>query len=47
MIERLFSAVALDVHLEDQGVLDEAADGGKRHRLMGKLRPIRRTVDWK
>ena len=35
-VERLFSAVALDVHLEDCGVVDEAVDRGERHRLIAE-----------
>jgi hypothetical protein len=31
-VERFLSAIALDVHLEDRGVVDEAVDGGERHR---------------
>src|SRR5712691_7368342 len=30
------AAVALDVHLEDGGVVDEAVDDGERHRLVGE-----------
>jgi hypothetical protein len=30
------AAVALDVHLEDGGVVDEAVDDGERHRLIGE-----------
>ena len=30
------SAVALDVHLEDCGVVDEAIDDGECHRLVGE-----------
>jgi tetratricopeptide (TPR) repeat protein len=36
-VERFLSAIALDVHLEDLGVVNEAVDGGGRHRLMGGL----------
>jgi hypothetical protein len=35
-VERFLSAIALDVHLEDRGVVNEAVDGGERHRLIGK-----------
>ena len=34
--ERGFPAIALDVHLEDGGVVDEAVDGGERHGLVGE-----------
>jgi hypothetical protein len=30
------SSVALDVHLEDGGVVDEAIDDGERHRLVAE-----------
>src|SRR5690348_11212094 len=30
------AAIALDVHLEDGGVVDEAVDDGERHRLVGE-----------
>ena len=30
------AAVALDVHLEDRGVVDQAIDDGQRHRLVGE-----------
>src|SRR5712691_6764675 len=30
------ASVALDVHLEDGGVVDEAIDDGERHRLVGE-----------
>src|SRR5712691_1507075 len=30
------ASVALDVHLEDGGVVDEAVDDGERHRLIGE-----------
>lgn len=35
-VERLLPAIALDVHLEDRGVMNEAVDRGERHRLVGK-----------
>src|SRR5579863_9633364 len=40
--ERGAPAVALDVHLEDGGVVDKAIDDGQRHRLVGG--PIYRTA---
>src|SRR5580658_8043288 len=30
------AAVALDVHLKDRGVVDQAIDDGQRHRLIGE-----------
>jgi hypothetical protein len=30
------AAIALDIHLEDRGVMDEAVDGGERHGLAGE-----------
>ena len=35
-VERGASAIALDVHLEDCGVVDEAIDGGHRSGLVGE-----------
>ena len=35
-IEGGAAAIALDVHLEDRGVMDEAIDDGKGHRLVGE-----------
>src|SRR5579871_1009307 len=35
-IERFAAAIALDVHLEDRGVMDEAIDGRERHGLVGE-----------
>lgn len=35
-IKRTTSSVALDVHLEDGGVMDEAIDDGEGHRLVGE-----------
>ena len=33
-IECRAASVALDIHFEDGGVVDEAIDGGERHRLV-------------
>jgi hypothetical protein len=33
-IERGATSIAFDIHLEDGGVMDEAIDGGERHRLV-------------
>lgn len=38
-IEGNFSTVALDVHLEDRGVVDQTIDGRQRHRLVGEDSP--------
>ena len=38
-IEGSAAAIALDVHLADGGVVDEAADDGEGHRLVGKILP--------
>ena len=35
-VEGGLSPVALDVHLEDCRVMDEAVDGGERHGLIGE-----------
>ena len=35
-IERGATSIAFDIHLEDGGVMDEAIDGGERHRLVGE-----------
>ena len=35
-LEGFASPVALDVHLQDRGVVDEAVDGGERHGLIGE-----------
>src|SRR5690348_18274500 len=34
--ERGAATIALDVHLKDRGVMNEAIDNGERHRLIGK-----------
>ena len=40
-------AVALDVHLENDGMMDEAINCGERHRRHpGRRLSIRRKVDW-
>ena len=40
-VERGAAAIALDVHLEDRGVMNEAIDDGQRHRLVWKdLAPL-------
>ena len=44
-VERFLSAAARDIHLKDRGVVDEAVDGGERHRLIGKSL-IWRSVMW-
>jgi hypothetical protein len=36
MIEGLAAAIALDIHLQDCGVMDEAIDGRERHSLVGE-----------
>ena len=33
-IEGLAAAIALDIHLQDRGVMDQAIDGGERHSLV-------------
>jgi len=35
-VERGAAAIALDIHLEDRGVVDESVDRRQRHRLVGK-----------
>src|SRR5947209_20407916 len=35
-VESGFAAKALDVHLQDRGMVDEAVDRGKRHSLVWK-----------
>ena len=30
LVDRLFSSIAVDVHFEDRGVMDEAVDRGER-----------------
>ena len=34
------TSIALDIHLEDGGVMDEAIDGGERHSLVTERRGI-------
>ena len=42
------AAVALDIHLEDGGVVDETVDRGERHGLIRKnLPPSRQRADWR
>src|SRR6266436_4610790 len=35
-VEGLAAAIALDIHLQDRGVMNEAIDGGERHSLVGE-----------
>ena len=35
-LEGRLSAIALDIHLQDRGVVDEPVDGGKGHGLIGE-----------
>jgi hypothetical protein len=35
-VERGAAAIALDVHLEDRGVMDETIDDGEGHRLVAE-----------
>ena len=35
-VERSAAAIALDVYLQDGGVMNEAVDGGERHGLIGE-----------
>ncbi len=35
-VEGRFSTVALDVHLQDRGVMNEPIDGGEGHRMVGE-----------
>src|SRR6516225_11210646 len=40
-VERGAAAIALDIDLEDRGVVDESVDRRQRHRLVGKdLAPV-------
>ena len=40
-IECCAASIALDIHLENSGVMDEAVDGGERHGLVWKdLAPV-------
>ena len=44
-VEGLAAAIALDIRLQDRGVVDETIDGRERHAWSGKICPIRRTAD--
>jgi hypothetical protein len=39
-IEGLAAAIALDIHLQDRGVMDKAIDGRERHSLVTEHRRI-------
>jgi hypothetical protein len=39
-IEGFTAAIALDIHLQDRGVMDKAIDGRKRHSLVTEHRRI-------
>ena len=38
-IEGLAATIALDIHLQNRGVMDKAIDGGERHSWSGKILP--------
>jgi hypothetical protein len=36
LIEGFTAAIALDIHLQDRGVMDKAIEGRERHSLVGR-----------